>query len=131
MAFMSDSDPQIQTVDCTRIQFPSDKVTVADLRRIHPKRFHEDGLRFYDIDDDESFKLDLMMFIEQKLARNAFARMRNPSRELNSKDGIDPDDLDELNECYVAYGISQGIHHTGQLVRNIELQAEHQAGIQL
>lgn len=98
---------------------------------MHPDRFDvEVGRRFGQIDDDSTFTLNLIIYLERLLAHGAFEDARSSGKAVLSEAGLDRSEcLDDLTTFYSAYGLSSGTHQTEQLVRGIESQAFAQAAV--
>lgn len=111
------------------INFPSDRITVGDIRRAHPERFDvEHPARFEKTQDDPKFTLSLIIYLERLLARAAFEGAIGKSGDVIREHGLDRDTcISELAKFYGTYHVSQGINHTEQLIRGIESQASAQA----
>lgn len=117
-------------IDFKSIAFPSDRVTVADLRRAHPERFDaEGGDLFEPAASGRCFYLELILFMERLLARAAFEEALGDSGGILGTRGLDRDGcVEELTEYYRLYRVADGRHATEELVRGIESQAAAQAG---
>jgi hypothetical protein len=123
------SDPQFAHIDYRAIKFPSDQITIADIRIAHPERFDvENASWFKRTQDDPKFSLNVILYLERLLARTAFQEAIGKPLDMMAEWGLDRTDcLDELTRFYATYGIAQGVHHTEQLVRDLEAQATAQA----
>lgn len=122
---MTVADSPQGALDYGSLHFPSDRITVADIRRAHPLRFdHKDGHRFFGLQNDPEFNLNTILYVERLLAKEAFEEARgHPGNNLGNA-GLDRDDcLNDLTRFYQTYRIAQGRHHTEQLVRDFEAQA--------
>jgi len=116
---MSQFEPQ---VDHTRMDYPSDRVTVAQLRARFPELLNGNGLYKSEL---SSTTLDIVatMALEQSLAAKAFAKAAglpdpDPEPLVNRRETVEM-----LNEDYRRYGISSGIQQTRELVRSFEAAA--------
>ena len=128
---MSSPDPSPVALDYSSITFPSDRITLADLRRAHPERFDaEGGVGFHQTDGDATFVLNTLLYTERLLARAAFEKaLGRPGDAVREIGGVERDDCVEgLSEDYAFYGVASGPRLTEQLVRDIEAQAAAQAG---
>lgn len=128
---MSSPDSPRDTVNYTSIRFPSDRITLADIRRAHPERFDVDSPpAFRRLGEEESFRLNMAIDTERLLARAAFEKATgNGPDYLGQVMGLDRDNLiEELTEDYRLYGVAVGRQVTEQLVRDLEAQAASQAG---
>lgn len=128
---MSPSDPPLPTIDYASLSFPSDHITLADIRRAHPDRFDtEDGRRFKSIElEDKSFTVSLIIHLEHLLARAAFEKAAGlPGNVLHDVGLLEREEcIEELTGFYQAYGVAQGPQHTEMLVRDLEARAASQA----
>ena len=109
------------------LQFPTDALTIADLRRDQPILFSEEGLfRSYDDSLATSMNVLTYMLSERILAKKAFANaagLPDLWPQENRRDEI----LD-LNEYYVKMGLSKGLEQTKQMVGDFEQASVRQAG---
>lgn len=118
--------PTSHPIDFTRIRFPSDRITVANLRRAHPVRFDVEGaVQFEGVqDNDPEFLVPVMMALERMLARNAHSIAAGMGTDVLTKECLERADcIKDLTDCYAAYGVSSGPNQTEELVREIEAQA--------
>jgi hypothetical protein len=109
------------------LQFPTDALTIGDLRRAQPKLFSEEGL-FRDFDIGPIYSLDAITFMrsERILAQKAFAVAAGLPDPWPKEDrGVE---IEDLNRYYVQMGLSHGLRETGQMVRAFEKAAAQQAG---
>lgn len=109
------------------LAFPTDSLTVADLRRAQPILFSEKGL-FHSYDNSQASSMDVLTFMlsERILAQKAFAAaagLPDPWPDADRRE-----EVKDLNCYYVQMGLSSGLRHTQQLVRAIEAAAAAQAG---
>ena len=111
---MTNLEPQI---DLTKIELPSDKLTLKALRTAFP--------------DDEQLRVALedircMMDAESRFARSVFqAALRGrPTRPEIRKSYLEDDGL---AQAYIEYGVAKGLNHADELLRNVEAQADAQA----
>lgn len=116
-------------LDFSEIRFPSDALSVADLRRTHPDLFDKgfsSGAAaqpqfFLDpfVNGHSENTLGNMLYCERELAASAYAHARG----IDSTDLGDVADIkEELSGYYTRYGIANGVHHAGELIRGIESQ---------
>lgn len=116
---MTEAEPQI---DLTRIAFPSDHLSILDIRRMFP--FQLDGSRSQDVsplslDDILSSLID----VERKLAENAFDEaVGRTGRWASYRDS----QREGLTDDYIKFGLAQGDQHAAQLIRDFEAQAAEQ-----
>jgi hypothetical protein len=122
------NDPSLQTLDYTSIQYPSDRITVGDIRRTHPERFDSERAELFNrTGNDPNFAISVILYLERLLAHAAYEDARGKGVNVFGPSGLDREDcLEELTQFYALYGVAQGTHHTEQLVRDIEAQAAAQ-----
>lgn len=114
-------------IDHAAIRYPSDKVTVGQLRARQPELLN--GLSGPPFTSKPISVLDIVatMALEQKLAEKAFAtaaRLADPDPDPLAGRG---EIIDMLNEDYCRYGISSGLRQTREHVRAFEGAAANQA----
>lgn len=109
-------------LDLSAIRFPTNRVTIAQMRSEQPGVFAEDYLRAEHLSD---LNVVATIRIEIELAETAFAKALGlpEPRPHESQAGR----VSRLNEDYKRYGISTGIQATRQLAREIETAAVEQA----
>lgn len=109
-------------LDPARIQFPTDAVTLSQMRQHDPSAFTYDALT-----ENTAHSIDVLAThcFELILASKTFAKA------LNLPDPYEGTDRTEivamLNEAYKEYGLSTGMQQTRQMARNIEAEAARQA----
>jgi hypothetical protein len=117
----------LPTLDFTHIRFPSDRLTIAELRKLWPSAFDqyrppEQG-QFGDIERVGSLETALGGLIDCErvyadlVFRKALGLPRADGREANP-DG----EASELAEDYESYGWARGWHEGREMVREIEIQ---------
>jgi hypothetical protein len=121
--------PQPQ-IDFTKIDFPSDGLTVGTLRRVHPEQI-DTG------DDIDLFSKDYggaagdhvtgMLGAERDFATAAFNRALGIPPPAPLDKSMLEVYIKSITDDYIRYGIATGPHHAEQLVRGIESQATEQA----
>jgi hypothetical protein len=119
------------SVDYSSIPFPSDRITMADLRRAHPDRFDVPGGRRFrgDASSDATFHLDTIVYLERLIAASAFDRAAGkPENPLDQALLEREDCVSELTKLYQTYGVAKGPNHTEELVRDMEARAAAQVG---
>ncbi|HEX4609317.1 MAG TPA: hypothetical protein VH092_14055 [Urbifossiella sp.] len=116
-------------IDYTSLHFPSDRITLLDVRRAHPDRFDvEDGRQFSDPEGKGDFRLAPLVYLERIIARAAFEAALGKPSDLYAERGLERAGcVEEVAELYRMYGVSTGLQHTQQLVRDLETQAAKQA----
>jgi len=119
---MIDFAPQI---DFSRIAFPTDQLTVGQLRERFPEEFKGEKVTFFY--DQKGMELTSTIDIERELAKHAFDAV------LGRKKG-DPEAAfirEELEDClagsYVFLRMAKGKHEASQMVREVISAAEAQA----
>lgn len=127
----------ISLIDFTKITFPSDKITLADLRRVHAKEFDTCGRNFFDSPklgrrdhDRPQEALSEMLSIERLIARIVFDSVRRGKPQasvLNSTWEDDAELIEALSRYYERYGVAHGAQESFPLIRSIEHQAKKQA----
>ena len=113
--------------DVTKLDFPSDKLTIADLRRAYPVDFEfkwsaksPDELRFHN-------NLVPALYFERELAARAYAKAAGLPTPKASK-GFSRKELYEgLADDYLALGATFGRHQIDAMLQRLERQAAGQA----
>ena len=79
-------DLPLDYIDYSSLRFPSDRITLLDIRRAHPSRFDvESGDRFNHPDDE--FRLNGLCHRERLVARAAFeAALGKKTNEYDARD---------------------------------------------
>jgi hypothetical protein len=108
-------------LDLNLIPFPSDKITIGQVRREQPELF-DDPLEFSRTHMD-AFNIGATIRDELVLVDNAFAGRQDRQAEDERREI-----LHRLNDDYCRYGVSSGMQQTQQLVRDMEAAAQRQAG---
>lgn len=111
-------------IDFTKIDFPSDGLTIKVLRHIHRDQIDAEQLPTFFTDreraDSAEDLLTNLLYCERALAEAAFDRhLGKPPADPLGVEGF----AEELERLYVRYGIASGHHHAEQLIRNFESQA--------
>jgi hypothetical protein len=133
-------------LDLTKIAFPSDRLTIQNLRQLFPNKM---DIEFSDLKD--LAKLDSMLRGERSFASLVYAAAKGPpvidpsvaaTPEFKkiaeyAKQHLPPRMVEPpisetplykgLIEDYVEFGLASGPHHAEQLLRDIESQARTQA----
>ena len=119
---------QSPEIDLTKLNFPSDGLTLGTLRRLHPEHINtRESVELLPkllehVDEDVS----TMMHAERFLANAAFhISFGGPVHPENIE--LLKDYAKELSKSYVRHRIASGPHHAEQLIRGIEIQASEQA----
>jgi hypothetical protein len=110
-------------LDLSTLAFPSDQVTIKELRSVQPHLFAGDD------PDAGAVNPAVIVFatiaVERVLARKAFAAatgLPDPHPDEDRRELVRMLDSD-----YRRYGLSRGRHHTNQLVKSFEMAAADQA----
>jgi hypothetical protein len=107
--------------------FPSDKLTVRELRRLHPEQLDRREPEWATHDNSLYAKLSELIFCERVFASNTYDQARGQYRE----GGIYEEDLElvreELAGVYIKFGLASGKVHAEELVRSVEREALQQA----
>jgi len=131
------STAAIPAIDFAEFAFPSDNITLADLRRVHPREFDTRGRNFFD--DPRMSRADNarpqealaeMLSIERMIARLVFesvSRGKPQARVLNSQWEDDVELIDALSRSYERYGVTRGPQESLLRIGSIEEQAAKQA----
>jgi hypothetical protein len=135
---MSAPDSPLDYIDYTSISFPSDKLTIRDLRLLYPHYFDVEGSAIRDflaanagqgklnsVDDDW---LASMLDSERWLARHSYDKSRGAPVSRLEEIGDSRDKCaSELSTYYVHFGLASGPTHADQLIRQFEAAAAAQA----
>jgi hypothetical protein len=132
---MSAPEPQL---DLTKINFPTDRLSIKDLRTMFPEGFDRldqwgraDGAEFFRDQSDRGYEILIWMLnTERKVAELAFNRATGrpqPEDRSERSPGWVEEEKEELIELLVKYGLATGPRHAEQQVRDIESQAATQA----
>ena len=115
-------------IDFNKIRFPSDRLTLQNLRRLSPDHFDpdKDGLRLLFDDSPKNPMLDVLELIhlERHVAQGALWQAQG-----HKSDYLDdmPGYAEDVAKLYIHFGIAKGQHHADELVRNLQSQAAAQA----
>lgn len=119
-------DDQFKDLDLSGIRFPSDAVSIGDLRKKHAalfdKGFAQPQPAFFLEPSHGGHAEDMvggMLYCERLVALFAFAEACGV--EYRAKPGFDF--KEELTEFYIRYEIASGTHHAAELIRDIEQQS--------
>ena len=118
---MPASDPP-PDVDHTLIDFPSDRITLGQMRKREPNLFERASL---EVESPAQAEGHSLYSIELRLAERAFAAAAGHPLEEGSFDREWY--LEVLDDAYQRYGLSSGTHETRELVRAFEAKAAEQA----
>lgn len=119
-------------INFSTIQFPSDKLTVRELRTLFPTSFDKPALYGGERLDQVYGRLSLdttlgsLIDAERLLAgimyKQALGQPLSSDEQLQTKDEL----VESLTEEYVRWGIATGPQHAQQLIRGIEQQVARQ-----
>ena len=132
---MSDQQPQL---DLPKIAFPTDRLSIQDLRKLFPHRFdklNQSGepamvQYFQDASSSGSETLIWMLNREREIAGWAFnLALGRPAaqREDENNPEYQRSVKEEFAQSLIDYGLASGPHHAEQQIRDIEAQAIDQA----
>lgn len=121
-------------IDVTKIDFPSDELTIKAIRQRWPKSI--------DKREDNPYVDGIPRLLAQPTGEELFSMLKM-ERDLatatfNMELGREPPDLsyadfsikslaEDLSKLYIEFGLASGQHHADQLIRSIESQAVAQA----
>ena len=105
--------------DLSSLEFPSDRITLVQLRRVEPEYFSTDRQM---LDNDLTVVHGInALRIELVLARKAWAAAIGlPDPDTFRKR---PTEIEYLTDVYKDYGLSSGRQQTEELVRRFETEA--------
>jgi hypothetical protein len=127
---VADANRELAMLDLSGIEFPSDKLTVLKLRRIHPDLFdrgYENGKeaqpRYFlraGRPDHAAEDIGGMLFCERLIVAGAYAAVKGiviPGKwDLYATE-------DRLVKFYCRFGLSEGAHEAKEMIRNLTKQA--------
>lgn len=118
---MSDQQPKL---DLTKITFPTDRLSIKDLRGRFPKEFDDERVEFFNSAPGDSLEATLQL--ERTIAQWAFdvALGKTPADWVYDYD-FDP--RDEVARALIEFGLATGLHHADEQVRAIQSEAAAQA----
>ncbi len=121
------TDKDLPTLRLEALSFPTDRITIEQLRRDQPDLFSEKGL-FGKRGHDAAGWINVLaaMQSERVLAQKAFAAAAGQPDPQPDEDRHDQ--IDCMNEYYVRVGLSSGVRQTQQMARAIETAASQQFG---
>lgn len=115
---------EVPQCDMSAIAFPTDAISLGEMRRRDPQLFTRQALRDDVVSDSEVL---CILGIEMKIAEKAFARGLGRAdpypRPEDQRDVL----AEELNWAYCEFGLSTGMQATRELLRQVEAAAEAQA----
>lgn len=120
-------------IDVTKIDFPSDGLTIKAIRHRWPLSI--------DTREDDPYSLGIpkpfgpptgelihnMLVMERDFAKATFGLEFGRSPQIIYADNDLKTLTDDLGKAYIEFGLASGPHHAEQLVRSIESQAIAQA----
>ncbi len=124
-------------VDLAKIEFPTDKLTLKELRKFCPDDFDRMDKRGRALGGppDVRSQSEAILLLERDFASRAFNAAMGRPFNWNDPSKRDPEVYDQVNElgrkllrgAYVAWGLATGQHHAEQLLRAVEQAAAEQA----
>jgi hypothetical protein len=112
-----------QQLDLSKIDLPSDRITMGMVRRAEPYGFEPYLTHTDDAPDD----IIATVATEILLAKAAYAKARGIKPEEPVLPGERHEFILNLNEDYRLYGISTGLKQTTEMIRAMERAAAAQA----
>lgn len=117
-------------LDLSKFAFPSDKITIGTLRKLHPEDFDaemDSCVRVFATSLGESERKtsqDMcdLLYLERFCAACAVAKAKGDTFGVPGLD--ENESIDELKQLYVKYGLASGPQHAEQLIRSIDSQAQ-------
>ncbi len=118
-------------VDFYMISFPSDRISLKDLRNRKPEFFDASSVACaklfeQDASANTANEIMTMLYSEREIAQGAFWRAQNVTFDKTYAEDLHGC-AEDLAKLYELYGLSSGPHQTRELIRGIESQAEAQA----
>lgn len=123
---MTDS-PQL---DATKVAFPSDQLSIKDIRRIWPESVDTGAeVVLFSSSAGAADMLYAMLTMERDLAKATFDQNfgKDTFSTITYADGNVAALKEDLSESYIKYGLAKGQSSADQLIRRIEAQANAQA----
>jgi hypothetical protein len=121
---MNADDPDI---DFTTLDFPTDTISIKDMRRRHPDRFDVRRPEHADKTGSLYEKLSDLIFCERAFSANTYDQARGKYRN----DGLYGEDLEIVREGlakdYIGFGLAAGRAQAEEFVRSVERQVLQQA----
>jgi len=118
----------LASLDLREIEFPSDRITIGQLRRAFPKQFDvgfgpndDPQPRFFFEGDRPSEVIGNILYLERLIAAEVYASIVGCDSPADPGFGL-KDMKKDLAKSYVIHGVS-GKHEASELVRDIERQA--------
>jgi hypothetical protein len=114
-------------LDFTKIDFPTDRLTIQAVRQRFPDALDAEAPGQHM--DLEKIELPAMLRIERNLAKWAFdaALGKSPFKPGSGPVGLLDIARYKVGDLYVRYGLAKGTHHAEQLIRAFEQAAADQA----
>lgn len=120
---MPSTEPQI---DFSKIDFPTDKLTIKELDRIYGGLYKERGPRLAFLGDTIlDVTIGGVIAGERRLTRIAFDTVLG--RKVENYEEERAGQIEALQIDYVDLGLAKGKHQASQLIRDIEAAATEQA----
>lgn len=113
-------------IDLTKIAFPSDGMTLKDIRRIWPDFVDAGEVTIFSRNVGPADWVFAMLTMERDLARATYALKLGSNNKCVHSDNV-TELGEDLSGLYVEYGIANGPSTANELIRGIESQANMQA----
>jgi hypothetical protein len=113
-------------VDLRRFHFPSDKLTIRDIRDHEPDRI---DISSPHLSTDSAHSIEKLLFLERYIAEAAYvvAFGRGSAYLELAREGGYKEFEEALVEEYTFYGLGRTTHEANELIRGIKDQARAQA----
>lgn len=119
-------------LDYSKIAFPSDKITIGQLRKMHPQDFDAEWWSCTGVFGDlaptptgqsqTSIDMNDILYGERAVAERGWVKASGIPYEKGWLDEVNGG-AKPLPRLYIKYGLASGPKHAEQLIRNIESQA--------
>jgi hypothetical protein len=123
---MGSDDPDL---DLSKFDFPTDKLTIKDLRRLYPGRLdNRDVSMLEDCREGSVYeKMAELISEERIIAIDIYDQARGKKRPFGLRGKDLKDALEELAEDYIKFDLASGPTHAKELARSVKSQALRQA----
>jgi hypothetical protein len=118
--------PDENAFDYGRYRFPSDAVTIRDIRTREPERIDIDVPEF--ANNDESNSIETLLYLERSIAVAVYsvASGKQATRVVLDQEMLSEHE-EELVEEYFFYGLARTTHEARELIKGIKDQARAHA----
>lgn len=114
--------PDTPVFDPSSIDFPTDRITIGQMRKAEPNGWRDAGGKRAGAEGLNIYALEL------RVAEDFFATALGlPSPESSLSLSDDESLVECFNDAYVKYGISSGMEKTKQILRDFEAAVKKQA----